>query len=286
MPIQYPQVLNLSEAGVPLAWSEQEVMLYALAIGLGNTSSGERELPFVYEQGLKVTPTFAAMALYHVRPGDLGIDQAGMLHGAQAMEFFRPLPANAKLVADSRVVSVHDRGRDRGAILLTEITIRDPADGAAIATLTNTIFARRDGGFGGPGVPPPPPHPMPGRAPDLSLDFAMQPNQALLYRLLGDRNPLHADPAVARAAGFEKPILHGLCTYGVTCRAVLQAYADYDPARIRSHAARFAAPVYPGDVLSIDLWADGDVVSFEAHVRARGVTVIKHGRSVVADRAP
>ena len=142
-------------------------------------------------------------------------------------------------------------------------------------------FARADGGFGGSSEGEAEPHKVPDRPADLSLDFPTRPDQALLYRLSGDRNPLHADPAFAKMVGFDRPILHGLCTFGITCRAVMQGYAEFDPARVKSHQARFSAPVFPGETVSVDLWRDGDVVSFEARVRAREAVVIKNGRSVV-----
>src|SRR5690606_15229699 len=134
------------------------------------------------------------------------------------------------------------------------------------ATLTVGGFARGDGGFGGPREGAPEPHPAPARAPDLSLDFDTRPDQALLYRLNGDRNPIHSDPEAAKKAGFPVPILHGLCTFGITCRAVMAAYTDLDPAPVQSHQVRFSAPVLPGDTITVDLWRDGNVVSFEARV--------------------
>src|SRR5690606_32895425 len=143
------------------------------------------------------------------------------------------------------------------------------------------IFARGDGGFGGPSEGAAPPHAVPERAPDLSLDLPTRPEQALLYRLNSDRNPLHCDPEVARRAGFPGPVLHGLCPFGITCRAVLQAITDFDPDPILSHQARFSAPVFPGDTITVDLWKDGKEISFEARVQARGVTVIKNGLTVL-----
>jgi acyl dehydratase len=113
------------------------------------------------------------------------------------------------------------------------------------------------------------------------VDIATRPNQALIYRLSGDRNPLHSDPDFAAKAGFERPILHGLCTYGICCRAVLQSYADFDPAAIRRFAARFSSPTFPGDTLSVAFWRMGDELFFEARVNERGVTVIKNGRALL-----
>jgi acyl dehydratase len=113
----------------------------------------------------------------------------------------------------------------------------------------------------------------------MSVDIPTRPDQALIYRLSGDRNPLHSDPGIAKAAGFPRPILHGLCTYGITCRAVMQAYADLDPTRIKSHQVRFSSPVFPGETITVDMWKDGDVVSFEARVKSRDVTVVKNGKT-------
>ena len=128
----------------------------------------------------------------------------------------------------------------------------------------------------------PEPHQIPERKPDAVCETDTRADQALIYRLSGDRNPLHSDPKIAKLAGFPRPILHGLCTYGITCRAVLQTYADYDPTRFKSHQARFSSPVFPDETISVDMWKDGSVISFEARAKERGVTVIKNGKSVLA----
>ena len=150
-----------------------------------------------------------------------------------------------------------------------------------MATLTGSSFCRADGGFGGPSEGQPEPHEIPSRKADLSVDITTRQDQALLYRLNGDRNPLHSDPDSAKRSGFPRPILHGLCTYGITCRAVLQAITGYDADQILSHQARFSAPVFPGDTITVDLWKDGKVISFEARVKERGATVIKNGKTVL-----
>ncbi len=199
-----------------------------------------------------------------------------MVHGEQKVELHRPLPASGRFTTESRTTGAFDKGEGKGAVVLTETIWRDEA-GEKVATLTGSTFARGDGGFGGPSDGAPAPHTVPTRAPDLSLDFPTRPDQALIYRLNGDRNPLHSDPEFARRAGFDRPILHGLCTYGITCRAVLQGITDFDPEPIASHQARFSAPVFPGDVITVDLWRDGKAISFEARVKARNATVIKNG---------
>lgn len=283
MSISYPEILQLKAEGQAFAWTDRETMLYALGIGLGADPMNEKELPFVYENGLKAVPTLATVVAWGAGPGvgRMGINFLMVVHGEQAVTFHKPMPTEARIVADSRVLGAWDKGPGKGAVITSETVLKDAASGEKIATLVSSTFARGDGGFGGPSEGQAEPHKVPERAPDLSLDFTTQPDQALIYRLSGDRNPLHADPNVAAAAGFPRPILHGLCTYGITCRAVLQAFADYDPTRIKSHQVRFSSPVFPGETITVDLWKDGEVISFEARVKERGVTVIKNGKSVL-----
>ncbi|MEW6642900.1 MAG: MaoC/PaaZ C-terminal domain-containing protein [Pseudomonadota bacterium] len=285
MPIQYPEILRLKREGERYAWTDREVMLYAYGIGMGADPMDERELLFVNEAAyaarpLKVVPTFASVAAWGASPGDLGINRLLVVDGERDITFHKVLPVSAKITADSRVVAVYDKGKDKGAVITRETVLKDEA-GDRLATLVSSTFARGDGGFGGPSDGQPAPHAVPKRAPDRSVDITTRPDQALVYRLSGDRNPLHSDPEFARRAGFQRPILHGMCTYGLTCRAVLQTYADYDPAAFRRHAVRFSAPVFPGETVTVDLWKDGDVVSFEARVKARDVTVIRNGMTVL-----
>jgi acyl dehydratase len=282
MPIDYPAILELKDQGRRFSWSDRETMLYALAIGMGADPLDRELLPFVYEKNLKAMPTLATVIAWGASiPADrLGTDRRQTLHGEESLTLHSPLPAAGEVVADSRVRAVYDKG-EKGAVIERETVLRDAVSGVLVATIIRTAFARKDGGFGGPARQAEP-HSPPARSPDVVLEFATRPDQALLYRLCGDRNPLHADPDVAIAAGFRAPILHGLCTYGICCRAVLQAFCEFDPARLKSHAVRFSAPVYPGDRVAVKLWKDAGVVSFEADVAARGVTVIKSGRSEVS----
>jgi acyl dehydratase len=203
-----------------------------------------------------------------------------VVHGEQKVELHKPLPATGTFTAEGRTVGAFDKGEGKGAVVINETIWTDEA-GDKVATLTGSTFARGDGGFGGPSDGAPQPHETPTRKPDLSLDLTTRPNQALIYRLNGDRNPLHSDPESAKRSGFDRPILHGLCTYGITCRAILQAITDFDPAQILSHEARFSAPVIPGDTITVDMWRDGKVISFTARVQERGATVIKNGKTVL-----
>ena len=283
MPIAYPAILDLKSDPESVAWRDREAMLYALGIGLGADPLNLQELPFVYENGLKAIPTLATVLAmtegYSRLIARSGINFARVVHGEQSVALHRPLPPEGDAEVQSRVAAVYDKG-ERGAILLVETAMKGK-DGEPLATLRSSIFARADGGFGGSSEGEAEPHAHPERPADVSLDVPTRPDQALLYRLNGDRNPLHADPAFAKLVGFPRPILHGLCTFGITCRAVLQAFADFDPARVKSHQARFSAPVFPGETVTVDLWRDGEVVAFEARVKDREAVVIKNGKSVL-----
>jgi acyl dehydratase len=278
----YEALLKVRSGPSPFSWRDRDTMLYALSVGMGGDPSDERELPFVTERNLHALPSLATVLAQPFLPSleEMGIDFGMMLHGEQSVTLHRPLPPAGSAIASGRVTAAFDKG-DRGAVILMETEVLAAEDLQPIATLGATIVARADGGFGGPADGQPRPHVLPTRPCDRTIDLPTSPNQALLYRLNGDLNPLHWDPAAARRGGFGAPILHGLCTYGLTGKAVLVAMADYDADRIVSHHARFSAPMYPGEVLSVDLWQDGEVVSFQARVRERDVTVISNGRALL-----
>ena len=279
MALDYAHLMSLESRGHVFRYGDQEAMLYALAVGMGRDPLDEKELDFVFEGGtLKTLPSMASTLANVPLLQDCGYDYSQVLHGEEALILHRPLPPAAELIADARVVEAYDKGANKGALIYTETTVRDARDQEALFTLTRSIFARGDGGFGGATGPSPKPHPVPERPPDASRVRETRPDQALLYRLSGDRNPLHADPALARRVGFPAPILHGLCTYGVACTALVETVCGYDPTRIAGLDVRFSAPVYPGDAIATDMWFDGDIVSFECRVAARGVHVIRNGK--------
>lgn len=278
--LDYDGLTSLCET-TDYRWSDQQVMLYALSLGLGSDPMAERELDFVVEsRGPRVLPTFPAAL---VRLGFLrgyGIEFAQVLHGEQRLTLHRPLPAAGTAAVTTRVAGIFDKGAGRGALLCIE-SEGVLADGSPLFTMRNVTVARANGGFGGPAGGPVP-HVMPARAPDLVIGTATRPDQALLYRLNGDRNFLHADPAAARAAGFDRPILHGLCSFGIAARFVVQHVCGWDETRVRAIDVRFTAPAYPGEALAYDLWIDGGLVSFRCRAPDRDVTVLDHGRCVVA----
>ncbi|MGM5024008.1 MaoC/PaaZ C-terminal domain-containing protein [Tardiphaga sp. 367_B4_N1_1] len=261
------QALELCEIrDMHFAYSDRDTMLYALSLGMGADPINAAELPFVYEgAGLRAVPTMAVVLASTGIIRRTGVDLSKVLHGEQRLTLHRPLPVSGELLATSRVAAVYDKGAGKGAVLLLE-------------TKARTLDDQADGGFGGPQGAGPEPHSIPARPPDTVERFATRPDAALLYRLNADRNPLHADPKAAARAGFERPILHGLATYGIACRAVLKAAYDYQVDAIRTFDARFSAPVYPGDELVIEIWKNGDHVAFRARVPARDTIVLNNGR--------
>lgn len=263
---------------------------YALSLGFGTDPMDEADLPFVFEEGLSVVPTFLATVgapgAWASDPGT-GIDWMQILHGEHRMRFFAVPAASGAVRSQTRVSRVVDKGAGKGALVVTERRIEDQASGELLATVEHVSFCRADGGFSSastPGDAPPEPLPaVPERAPDMIMSMPTQPSAALLYRLNGDRNPIHALPAAARQAGFERPILHGLCTYGMACRALLQQACGGDPSRLASLSVRFSSPFVPGETLRVEMWRGEGQVRFRALADERNVVVLSHG---VADLHP
>lgn len=282
MPINYDEVMQLTASGTPFCYTDRETMLYALGIGFGRDPLNTAELPFVYENGLRTIPTLSTVVSWgSAILGRTGINYLMVLHGEQRLTMHRPLPIAAEITADERIAGLFDKG-DKGAIIIIEKTLKLKGTGEKLCTLAATTVARGDGGFGGPREGAPEPHPLPNRAADLVHDCDTRPDQAFLYALSGDRNPLHRDPNVARLAGFPRPILHGLCTYGTVCRALISTVCKYDANRITGFDARFSAPVFPGETIATEMWVDGNVVSFRSKVKERDVVVINNGKCTLA----
>jgi acyl dehydratase len=264
-------------------WADRDYLLYALALGLGSDSPYGPALPFVYESHLRVVPTFPTVLAWVAEPtfASLGAHPDFALHSGQSIELHRVLDRPETVTVTGRVVAVHDKGRERGALIVMRQEVVRTSGSEPIATLVTSCFARDAGGCGSGGEPAAPARAAPARPADHTIVYDVRADAALLYRLTGDCNPLHADPKAAQAAGFERPILHGLCSFGMTCRAVLDCVAEWRPERFISHSARFSAPVYPGDRLEVSLWREGCEVSFEARVAERGAAAITSGRALL-----
>ena len=284
MPIVYEKLLALKIPDVEHRYGAKDCMLYALGVGLGVDPVDEEQLAFVYEKNLKVLPTMAVV-LGHpgfwVKELDTGIDWVKVVAGEHSLVLHQPLRPSAAVLGRTRLLDVIDKGKDKGAIIYSERIIDDKATGERVATIGQTTFCRGDGGFGGPPREQRPVHPIPERPPDLACDLPTRPEAALIYRLSADPNPLHADPATARAAGFPRPILHGLATFGVAGHAILRTLCGYDPARLTAIAGRFSAPVFPGETIRTEMWRDRSVVSFRARVVERDVVAINNGRAEI-----
>jgi acyl dehydratase len=281
MAIKVQQLLERRFAPIEHNYTRRDTILYALGIGLGADPTDAGQLSFVYEEGLKAFPALPVILGYPgfwAKEPDTGIDWKRLVHAEQSFELHRPLAPEGKVVGHTRVSAIYDKGPEKGALLCQERQVVDAVGGELIATVSQISMLRGDGGCGGSTGSPPAPHVIPERSPDAVCDLATLPQAALIYRLSGDYNPLHADPEVARAAGFSRPILHGLCSMGVACHAVLRTVLAYDPARIRAMRARFTAPVLPGDTLRTEMWQNGEVVSFRTFALERNVMVLNSGR--------
>jgi len=268
-------------------YTEKDCSLYALGVGMGIDPLDEQCLKFIYEKGIKVVPSQSVMLAH---PGfwadeeDLAIDWVKVVHAGQEVIFHKPLPNNATVEASNRITECTDRGERLGALIVSERTVRDVESGDDICTLITTILARGNGGFGNGSNGGNASRPnkqskdnIPSRDPDYVCDLETLPQQALIYRLSGDFNPLHALPEVARDAGFDKPLLHGLCTMGVVTHALLKTCCDYDPDRFQRMRLRFSAPVFPGETIRTEIWQEADSIAFRARSLEQDKVVINNG---------
>lgn len=281
MPINYDHLMNypIPEVRQTLRW--QDVALYNFSVGLGQDPMDEKQLDFVYEPRLKVMPSMPVVMGapgFWSRNPDTGIDWKQILHGEQGLVLHRPLPTEGTIIGRSRITGLVDRGEGKGALMYSERNVIDERTGETLATLTSTSFMRGNGGFGGPAGPVKQPHPEPSGTPEIVLDLHTRPEQAAVYRLNSDLNPLHIDPAIAKAAGFPRPILHGLCTFGTVCHALLRALCDYDTARFGGMDLRFTSPVYPGETIRTEIWRESGGAAFRARVVERDKVVVSNGR--------
>ncbi|HEU4361641.1 MAG TPA: MaoC/PaaZ C-terminal domain-containing protein [Mycobacterium sp.] len=266
MPIDLDAALGAEFGAVEFSWTASNVQLYNLALGAGSDPMDTRELSYVVDGAPQVLPTFGCVAASFDAteppkvswPG-IEVDLGKVLHASEQVSVPAPLPASGSARAVSKIVGVWDKGKAAVVVLETSVT---GVDGTPLWTQRRSIFARGEGGFGGERGPASSSvsSTLTDRAPDFEVDIPVLPQQALLYRLCGDRNPLHSDPAFAAAYGFDRPILHGLCTYGMTCKAIVDTALDGDAGAVRSFSARFAGVVFPGETLRAQLWRDGSRV--------------------------
>ena len=276
------KLMNRHFPDVEQAYSTRDSILYALGLGLGADPLDPAHLRATYERdpGFCALPSMANVlagpGFWAMEP-DTGLTWQKILHGEQSFTIHAPLPAEGTVIGKTKITGLIDKGADKGALIYSEREITDKATGTLLATVAGTSFARGDGGFGGADGPVKPVHPMPDSDPETVFDHQTQPGQALIYRLSGDYNPLHADPEVATGAGFKQPILHGLSTLGVASWSITAALADGDPAALTHLQLRFSSPVYPGETIRTEMWRDGSDVTFRARVVERDVVVLNNG---------
>lgn len=282
MAIDIDRVLDADIPERTAAWDVDDVILYHLGVGAGVPPTERGELEYVLEDRLKVLPSFAVLPALPMLTSSLAdlpcfdINPALLLHGEQDLELFEPLPPRGTVTTSARIVDVFDKGK--GALLVFETV---SGNGTPLFVNRFSAFVRGEGGFGGPPGPPPANEP-PARSPDIEVERPTLRQQALLYRLSGDRNPLHADPESAKLGGFDEPILHGLCSYGIVCKAVVDEALDGDVGLVARYQARFAGVVFPGETIVVRMWheLDGRVI-VAAHTKERGTPVVTNAAVTV-----
>lgn len=277
MPIDVEKAMGTPLKPIEFEYNFKDVILYALGVGAGVPPTDKEQLKFTYESGLKVLPTYGVIPPFPAMGGIMGhpgleFNPMMLLHGEQFLEIRKtPIPVKGKLVNKPSIQAIYDKGK--GALLLLDC-VTETKDGEEVFFNTFSLFLRGEGGFGGESGPKPG-DAAPDRDPDETVEMKTLPQQALLYRLSGDFNPLHADPNFAAMGGFDRPILHGLCTFGHVGRAVLQACCDNDPDKFKSIKVRFAGSVYPGETIVTQIWKESDDrVLVKAKVAERDIDVI------------
>ena len=281
MTINYDEIMNLTSENVEISYSDKDSILYSLGIGLGNDPMNLNELKYVYENSQSVLPSMATNFQYH-SPLLLktNINFIMVVHGEQRLSITNALPVSGDFIANAKVIGCYDKGPARGAIIEIETTVKEKKNNEEICKLVSTTFARGDGGFGGPDSPKKEIF-IPDGEPDYVSEVSTKPDQALIFRLSGDYNPLHSDPNFAKAAGFEKPILHGMCTYGIACRSLVNEICENDASKLKRFDCRFSSPVYPGETIITEMWKKDKMIYFNSKVKERDKLVLKNGVSEI-----
>ena len=284
--LNYGEVKNFQFRKDPSSYSSKDAILYALALGYGEDPLDERQLRYVTEADQCVAPTMPVVFChpgFWIKEAQLGLDWRKFVHVSQRLRLEGPLASSGTITSNTYNAVVADRGEGKGAIIVQRREMSNQSDGQLIAVIESTYLARGDGGFSaadGRSDPLPETAGAAPRssAPDAVVEIQSLPQAALLYRLSGDFNPLHVSPSAATAAGFPRPILHGLCTYGMAARAVLASFCDYDSSRLKEIYVRFSAPVFPGENIRVEMTRTShNIVNFEASVRSRETAVLKDG---------
>lgn len=276
MPIDLDKALGALLPGAAFEWSTKDVILYHLGLGAGVPAIEPAELAYTYEPNLKVLPSFGVLPAFPMLAGIMAVDGLSfnlmsLLHGEQSIEVTGPLPTAAKSSTTGRVAEIWDKGK--AALVVVEATTEDGA-GNTLCVNRFSLFLRGEGGFGGDPGPSSSGEAPPERVPDLVVETPTLEQQALLYRLSGDPNPIHADPDMAKMAGFERPILHGLCSYGISCKAAVDTVLGGDVGAVGRFQARFAGVVLPGETIVTELWDEGDRILIAAKTRERDTPVL------------
>jgi len=278
MPLNYERILAHRAGPLDASTDERTCILYALGIGIGMDPVDREQIKFVHERELVAFPTLATVLGWPGRLTDpaFGIDPRMVVAASLKVTLNRPLRTRETLTSDPRVVEIVDKGPGKHAILQAARSLV-AADGTVVATVENTSIARGHGGFGGRVTDMAEPPPTPERTPDAVCDLPTPPNLALIFRLMGDENPLHVDPVSAKKSGFDRPILHGAATFGVAAHAVVRTAAGYDPARLAAIEGRFARPVFPGETIRTEMWNEAGAIAFRCRVAERDEVVLTNG---------
>jgi acyl dehydratase len=282
MPIDPQKALGAAMSPLSYEWDPDRIILYHLGIGAGVPQTDPNELAYTYEKNLKVLPSFGVIPAFGSLVGlasvpGLQFNFAMLLHGEQDVELRGAIPTQAKVATHSRVAEIYDKGK--AALVIVESDTKTES-GDTLFVNRFSIFLRGEGGFGGESGPKAGNQP-PEREPDAVVESPTLPQQALLYRLSGDKNPLHADPEFSKLGGFETPILHGLCSYGIVCKAVVDNVLGGDPTRVKRYQARFAGVVFPGETIVTSIWNEGDRLILRANTKERSSPVISNSAIVL-----
>ncbi|GIW14959.1 MAG: 3-alpha,7-alpha,12-alpha-trihydroxy-5-beta-cholest-24-enoyl-CoA hydratase [Tepidiforma sp.] len=285
MPIDPSKALGAPIQGGSFRWDRDRVILYHLGIGAGDPPTDPNELAYTYERNLKVLPSFGVIPAFGSLGGvgqvpGLQFNPALLLHGEQDLEIRKPIPVEGEVETNGKVAGIYDKGKAALVVLETETKLKGEAEPLFVNRFS--LFLRGEGGFGGESGPPAG-NEAPNRAPDGTVESKTLPQQALLYRLSGDKNPLHADPDFAKMGGFDRPILHGLCSFGVVCKAVVDHALGGDTGKVARYQARFAGVVFPGETIVTSFWREGNTILVAAQTKERGTPVITNAAITIRD---